>query len=76
MKVGDARIYDANFMLHIGGDRVMANRASLGLVDAGSALIRGNGTNVFLANSAGTRDAAMQLHVGPNRAWAKDLCMS
>ena len=51
----------------------MATRANLGLVDAGAVLIRGTGTNVLLANAATVRDAARQLHVGPDRAWVKDL---
>ena len=36
-------------------------------------MIRGSGTNVFKADGETTRDHAFQVHVGPNRAWVKDL---
>jgi phage shock protein A len=69
IRVDDAIHYDDAFTLHVGWDRIMAQRAHISVVNANELLA----SLLFRADEAGERDPAVQLHVTPGRVFVKDL---
>ena len=73
LKIDDFPIYDTAYTLHIGNDRSMAARADLAFVDTDFLLVSPASQNVLRADAWAAKNAPFQLHVGPDRAWAKTL---